>query len=174
MPTRRWKRNLRRQDSYILVLDNPRTTVYNKDKERRYPCKRLAPHQSSITKVMTATGWKRWAVISFCAFSFVFLCLTIHVRLSIIKIRKGAGCTVVSSLSQCHILRNMTAGVWKTIGAVIFLAILFFDIVFCVMHIPKKDLGNRPSDFGSAKDDSGQKAEQSNNSIQNFHSGILP
>ena len=31
------------------------------------------------------------------------------------------------------------------------------------MHIPKKDLGNRPSDFGSAKDDSGQKAEQSNN-----------
>ena len=100
--------------------------------------------------------------------------LTIRVRLPIIKIRKGAGCTVVSSLSQCHILRNMTAGVWKTIGAVIFLAILFFDIVFCVMHIPKKDLGNRPSDFGSAKDDSGQKAEQSNNSIQNFHSGILP
>ena len=100
--------------------------------------------------------------------------LTIHARLSIIKIRKGAGCTVVSSLSQCHILRNMTAGVWKTIGAVIFLAILFFDIVFCMMHIPKKDLGNRPSDFGSAKDDSGQKAEQSNNSIQNFHSGILP
>ena len=100
--------------------------------------------------------------------------LTIRVRLPIIKIRKGAGCTVVSSLSQCHILRNMTAGVWKTIGAVIFLAILFFDIVFCVMHIPKKDLGNRPSDFGSAKDDGGQKAEQSNNSIQNFHSGILP
>lgn len=106
--------------------------------------------------------------------SFVALCLTIRARLSIIKIRKGAGCTVVSSLSQCHILRNMTAGVWKTIGAVIFLAILFFDIVFCVMHLPKKDLGNRPSDFGSAKDDSGQKAEQSNNSIQNFHSGILP
>ena len=158
----------------VLALDNPHTTVYNKDKERRYPCKRLAPHQSSITKVMTATGWKRWAVISFCAFSFVFLCLTIRARLSIIKLRKGADCTVVSSRSQCHILRNMTAGVWKTIGAVIFLAILFFDIVFCVMHIPKKDLGNRPSDFGSAKDDSGQKAEQSNNSIQNFHSGILP
>jgi hypothetical protein len=39
-----------------LVLDNPRTAVYNKNKERRYPCKRLAPHQSSITKVMTATG----------------------------------------------------------------------------------------------------------------------
>ena len=54
----------------VLALDNPRTAVYNKDKERRYPCKRLAPHQSSITKVMTATGWKRWAVISFCAFSF--------------------------------------------------------------------------------------------------------
>ena len=39
-----------------LVLDNPRTAVYNKNKERRYPCKRLAPHQSRITKVMTATG----------------------------------------------------------------------------------------------------------------------
>ena len=67
--------------------------------------------------------------------SFVSLCLTIRARLPIIKLRKGAGCTVVSALSQCHILRNMTAGVWKTIGAVIFLAILFFDIVFCVMHI---------------------------------------
>ena len=100
--------------------------------------------------------------------------MTIRARLPIIKIRKGAGCTVVSALSQYHILRNMTAGVWKTIGAVIFLAILFFDIVFCVMHIPKKDLGNRPSDFGSAEDDSGQKAEQSNNSIQNFHDGVPP
>lgn len=28
----------------ILVLDNPRTAAYNKVKERRYPCKRLAPH----------------------------------------------------------------------------------------------------------------------------------
>ena len=131
--------------------------------------------QCHILRNMTAGVWKTiGAVISFCAFSFVFLCLTIRARLSIIKLRKGAGCTVVSSLSQCHILRNMTAGVWKTMGAVIFLAILFFDIVFCVMHIPKKDLGDRPSDFGSAKDDSGQKAEQSNNSIQNFHSGILP
>lgn len=55
----------------VLALDNPRTTAYNKDKERRYPCKRLAPHQfKSLQKVMTATGWKRWAVISFCAFSF--------------------------------------------------------------------------------------------------------
>ena len=52
----------------VLALDNPRTAVYNKDKERRWPCKRLAPHQSSITKVMTATGWKRWAVISFCRY----------------------------------------------------------------------------------------------------------
>lgn len=40
----------------VLALDNPRTAAYNKVKERRYPCKRLAPHQSSITKVMTATG----------------------------------------------------------------------------------------------------------------------
>ena len=70
--------------------------------------------------------------------SWKFWRLTIRARLSIIKLRKGAGCTVVSSLSQCHILRNMTAGVWKTIEAVMFLAILFFDIVFCVMHIPKK------------------------------------
>ena len=29
----------------LLVLDNPRQAVYNKDKERRCPCKRLAPHQ---------------------------------------------------------------------------------------------------------------------------------
>ena len=41
------------------------------------------------------------------------------------------------------------------------------------MHIPKKDLGNRPSDFGSANDNGGQKAEQSNNSIQNIHDGFL-
>ena len=51
----------------ILVLDNPRTTVYNKDKERRYPCKRLAPHQSSITKVMTATE------LGNCGRSFLFV-----------------------------------------------------------------------------------------------------
>ena len=51
----------------ILVLDNPRTAVYNKDKERRYPCKRLAPHQSSITKVMTATE------LGNCGRSFLFV-----------------------------------------------------------------------------------------------------
>ena len=91
------------------------------------------------------------------------------------KTGKGAGRTVVSSLSQYHILlENMTAESWVDCGAVIFLAILFFDIVFCAVRIPKKDLGNRPSDFGCAKNDGSQKAEQSNNSIQNFHSGILP
>ena len=51
----------------ILVLDNPRTAVYNKVKERRYPCKRLAPHQSSITKVMTATE------LGNCGRSFLFV-----------------------------------------------------------------------------------------------------
>ena len=51
----------------ILVLDNPRTTAYNKDKERRYPCKRLAPHQSSITKVMTVTE------LGNCGRSFLFV-----------------------------------------------------------------------------------------------------
>ena len=58
----------------IPVLDNPHTTVYNKDKERRYPCTRLAPHQfKSLQKVMTATGWKRWAVIFLC----FFLCILV-------------------------------------------------------------------------------------------------
>ena len=52
----------------ILVLDNPRTTVYNKDKERRYPCKRLAPHQfKSLQKVMTATE------LGNCGRSFLFV-----------------------------------------------------------------------------------------------------
>ena len=84
--------------------------------------------------------------------------LTIRARLSIIKLRKGAGCTVVSSLSQCHILRNMTAGVWKTIGAVIFLAILFFDIVFCVMHI------RAALEAGSEKQYNNRKAPGTNRS----------
>ena len=34
----------------IPVLDNPRTTAYNKDKERRWPCKRLAPHRHMVKK----------------------------------------------------------------------------------------------------------------------------
>ena len=50
----------------------------------------------------------------------------------------------------------------------------FFRIVLCVVRIPKKYLGNRPSDFGSANDNGGQKAEQSNNSIQNIHDGVPP
>ena len=56
------------------MLDNPRTTVYNKDKERRYPCKRLAPHQSSITKVMTATGL---GVLGGHFFLCFFLCILV-------------------------------------------------------------------------------------------------
>ena len=59
-------------------------------------------------------------------------------------------------------------------GAVIFLVILFSRIVFCVVRIPKKRLGNRPGDLGSANDNGGQKAEQSNNSIQNIHDGFPP
>ena len=51
----------------VLALDNPRTADYNKVKERRYPCKRLAPHQSSITKVMTATE------LGNCGRSFLFV-----------------------------------------------------------------------------------------------------
>ena len=58
----------------IPVLDNPRTTVYNKVKERRYPCKRLAPHQSSITKVMTATGL---GVLGGHFFLCFFLCILV-------------------------------------------------------------------------------------------------
>ena len=90
------------------------------------------------------------------------------------KTKKGAARTVVSSLLYHGNLRINDRLSLVDCRAVIFLAILFFDIVFCVMHIPKKDLGNRPSDFGSAKDDSGQKAEQSNNSIQNIHDGFPP
>ena len=58
----------------VLALDNPRTAVYNKDKERRYPCKRLAPHQSSITKVMTATGL---GVLDGHFFLCFFLCILV-------------------------------------------------------------------------------------------------
>ena len=32
------------------ALDNPRADVYNKDKERRCPCKRLAPHRHMVKK----------------------------------------------------------------------------------------------------------------------------
>ena len=56
------------------MLDNPRTAVYNKDKERRYLCKRLAPHQSSITKVMTATGL---GVLGGHFFLCFFLCILV-------------------------------------------------------------------------------------------------
>ena len=58
----------------VLALDNPRTAVYNKNKERRYPCKRLAPHQSSITKVMTATGL---GVLGGHFFLCFFLCILV-------------------------------------------------------------------------------------------------
>ena len=56
------------------MLDNPRTAVYNKDKERRYPCKRLAPHQSSITKVMTATELGNCGRSFFLSFFRIVLC----------------------------------------------------------------------------------------------------
>ena len=34
----------------LPALDNPRADVYNKDKERRCPCKRLAPHRHTVKK----------------------------------------------------------------------------------------------------------------------------
>ena len=49
------------------ALDNPRADVYNKDKERRCPRKRLAPHRHMVKK-NDRHGWKRWAVISFCRY----------------------------------------------------------------------------------------------------------
>ena len=49
------------------ALDNPRADVYNRDKERRCPCKRLAPHRHMVKK-NDRHGWKRWAVISFCRY----------------------------------------------------------------------------------------------------------
>ena len=57
----------------VLALDNPRTAVYNKDKERRYPCKRLAPHQfKSLQKVMTATE------LGNCGRSFLFVLFPLY------------------------------------------------------------------------------------------------
>ena len=51
----------------------PRTAVYNKDKERRYPCKRLAPHQfKSLQKVMTATE------LGNCGRSFLFVLFPLY------------------------------------------------------------------------------------------------
>ena len=49
------------------ALDNLRADVYNKDKERRCPCKRLVPHRHMVKK-NDRHGWKRWAVISFCRY----------------------------------------------------------------------------------------------------------
>lgn len=49
------------------ALDNPRADVYNRDKERRCPCKRLAPHRHTVKK-NDRHRWKLWAVISFCRY----------------------------------------------------------------------------------------------------------
>jgi len=58
---RRWKRNLRRQDSYILVLDNPRTAVYNKDKERRWLHSGQLPFwMSDFIRKNDRSGWEVW------------------------------------------------------------------------------------------------------------------
>ena len=51
----------------LPVLDNLRADVYNKDKERRCPCKRLAPHRHTVKK-NDRHRWKLWAVISFCRY----------------------------------------------------------------------------------------------------------
>ena len=90
------------------------------------------------------------------------------------KTKKGAARTVVSSLLYHGNLRINDRLSLVDCRAVIFLVSLFSRIVFCVVRIPKKYLGNRPSDFGSANDNGGQKAEQSNNSIQNIHDGVPP
>ena len=75
------------------ALDNPRADVYNKDKERRCPCKRLAPHRLLITKSNDRQS------LGDCGRSFLFVViaiivrdprLTIRVLTSIIEIRKGA------------------------------------------------------------------------------------
>ena len=44
-------------------LDNPRADVYNKDKERRCPHSGQLPSSGVTLENMTATVWKRWAVI---------------------------------------------------------------------------------------------------------------
>jgi hypothetical protein len=82
--------------------------------------KNVGSHRNALENVGPPQPEKAEAGGPFLSFVFwKFWRLTIRARLPIIKIRKGAGCTVVSALSQYHILRNMTAGVWKTIGAVI-------------------------------------------------------
>ena len=68
----------------LSVLDNPRADVYNRDKERRCPCKRLAPHRHMVKK-NDRHGWKRWAVISFCHYchyraKFAMRCQKWHAR----------------------------------------------------------------------------------------------
>ena len=56
------------------ALDNPRADVYNKDKERRCPCKRLAPHRLLITKSNDRQGL--WDI----GRSFLFVVIAIIVR----------------------------------------------------------------------------------------------
>ena len=56
------------------ALDNLRADVYNKDKERRCPCKRLAPHRLLITK---SNGRQS---LGDCGRSFLFVVIAIIVR----------------------------------------------------------------------------------------------
>jgi hypothetical protein len=55
------------------ALDNPRADVYNKDKERRCPCKRLAPHRHMVKK----NDRHRFGD---CGRSFLFVVIAIIVR----------------------------------------------------------------------------------------------
>ena len=86
----------------ILVLDNPRTAVYNKDKERRYPCKRLAPHQfKSLQKVMTATE------LGNCGRSFLFVLFPVA-AIRIILFRSSIKCTTLTRSANSAMI------VWKS------------------------------------------------------------
>ena len=55
------------------ALDNPRADVYNRDKERRCPCKRLAPHRHMVKKNDRQGLWDIGR-------SFLFVVIAIIVR----------------------------------------------------------------------------------------------
>ena len=69
-------------------LSTDKNTIKTDKKQRRTMHIRAALEAGFEKVIQTAVLWR----------------LTIRTRLSIIKIRKGADCTVVSSLSQRHIL----------------------------------------------------------------------
>ena len=54
----------------IPVLDNPHTTVYNKDKERRCPHSGQLPSLSVTLENMTAEVWDAWGGHFSCHYFF--------------------------------------------------------------------------------------------------------